>query len=129
MEASSSFSSSHYSSLLETVSALRGDLDKAVSKIQLLEEQNRVLHTNYDTVKDELFETRRKYNEAQQNYMTTIAAKLENEKQNEEFLTKIRFELEAKTDEFEQLRDKFTPQDVDYIRVKVRENSRALPSA
>lgn len=119
MDGSSSFSSSHYSNLLETVTQLRGDLENAVSKMLSLEKQNESLLENYETVKAELIQTRKKYNEAQDNYMGTVATKIEVERQNEEFLYKIKNELEQKTAEFERLRDTFTPKDVDYIRIKV----------
>ena len=119
MDGSSSFSSSQYTNLLETVTDLRNDLEKAVSEMQLLRESNDSLKRHSETIEDQLIETRKKYNEAQENYMTTVASKLETERQYEEFLSKKSYELEEKTNEFEQLRDKFTPQDVDYIRIKV----------
>merc|ERR1711991_66141 len=59
--------------------------------------------------------------EAQENYMMTVSSKVEMEKHYEEFLAKKAHELQEKTNEFEQLRDKFIPQDIDYIRVKVQE--------
>ena len=121
MESSSSNSSQHYLTLLATVSELRADLERTVSKIHSLEEQNRGLQESYQTVKDELVDTRKKFNEANQNYLTTVAEKLEAEKQSETFMDKIKQQLAEKTREFEQLRDKFVPQDIDYIRIKVQE--------
>ena len=120
MDGSSSFSSSHYSNILETVSQLRSDLEKAISKIQSLENQNTILVKNYETIKEELIQTRKKYNEAQDNYMSTVANKIEAERQSEEFLNRLKYELDEKTNEFEKLRDNFTPKDIDYIRIKVK---------
>jgi len=120
MDGSSSFSSSHYSNILETVSQLRSDLEKAISKIQSLENQNTILVKNYETIKEELIQTRKKYNEAQDNYMSTVANKIEAERQSEEFLNRLKYELDEKTNEFEKLRDNFTPKDIDYIRIKLK---------
>ena len=120
MDGSSSFSSSHYSNILETVSQLRSDLEKAISKIQSLENQNTILVKNYETIKEELIQTRKKYNEAQDNYMSTVANKIEAERQSQEFLNRLKYELDEKTNEFEKLRDNFTPKDIDYIRIKVK---------
>jgi len=120
MDGSSSFSSSHYSNILETVSQLRSDLEKAISKIQSLENQNSILVKNYEAIKEELIQTRKKYNEAQDNYMSTVANKIEAERQSEEFLNRLKYELDEKTNEFEKLRDNFTPKDIDYIRIKVK---------
>eukprot|EP01041_Mallomonas_annulata_P000344 gene344-614_t len=54
MDSSSSGSSQHYANLIGTVSELRSDLERAVAKIHSLEEQNRTLQLNYQTVKEEL---------------------------------------------------------------------------
>ena len=113
--------SGHYAALLQTVSELRGELERSVSKMQGLEEQNRLMISNNGQLKDELIETRKKYNEAQDNYMKTVSAKFEQERQHEAFLEGVKLELAQKTKEFETLREKFAPQDVDYIRIKVQE--------
>ena len=43
--------------------------------MQVMEEQNLSLTQNYNTVKDELVDTRHKYNEARENYLTAVAEK------------------------------------------------------
>lgn len=118
---SSSGSSAHYASLLGTISELRGDLERTVTKLHNLEDQNKTLQSTYNQLKDELIDTRKKYNEAKENYLATVASKIESERQQESFLEKLRYQLAEKTKEFEQLRDKFAPQDLDYIRIKVQE--------
>ena len=112
---------SAHSVLLTTVMELRNDLERTMSKMHVLDDQNHLLTQNYQVVKEELIETRRKYNEARDNYMTTVAEKLEAERQNEAFMERIKIQLTEKTKEFEQLRDKFAPQDIDYVRIKVQE--------
>jgi hypothetical protein len=52
--------------------------------------------------------------------MSTVANKIEAERQSEEFLNRLKYELDEKTNEFEKLRDNFTPKDIDYIRIKVK---------
>lgn len=92
-----------------------------MNKIGDLEEQNKALATNYKVVKDELVDTRKKYNEAKENYMQTVQQKLDAEKQNESFIDSIKSQLLEKTKDFEQLRDKFVPHDIDQLRIKVQE--------
>ncbi len=118
---SSTSAMGHYAVLLSTVGELRGELEKTVSKMQSMEEQNKAMQGNYKTLKDELIETRKKYNESQENYMTTVAAKFEQERQHEGLLERVMSQLTDKTKEFETLREKFVPQDIDYIRIKVQE--------
>ena len=48
----------NYILLLQTVSELRLDLDKTINKMKGLEDQNSQLSRNYNTIKDELIETR-----------------------------------------------------------------------
>ena len=120
-ENSSSMSTEHYKNLVGTISELKADLERTVAKLFSLEEQNRNLQANYQTVKEELIESRKKYNEVNQNYMTTVSEKFEAERQYEAFMDKIKSQLTEKTKEFEQVRDKFVPQDIDYIRIKVQE--------
>lgn len=123
MESSSPSSiSSHYANLITTISDLKSNLKNTIIKMNLLEEQNITLQTNYQLIKDELIETRKKYNEAKENYMSTATAKLEIQKQSEEFIEKIKFQLAEKTKEFEQHRDKYTPQDIEYVRIQVQED-------
>jgi dsDNA-specific endonuclease/ATPase MutS2 len=99
-----------YSSLIATVSELRTDLERAINKIKQVESENQTLRTNYSTIKDELIETRKKYNEVADNYLTTVAEKFEAEKQNEAFMGHIKMQLAEKTKEFESLRDQYAPQ-------------------
>lgn len=70
---------------------------------------------------DELVDTRKKYNEARENYHRTVQEKFEIERMNEEFMERVKIQLTDKTREFEQLRDKFAPQDIDFIRIKLQE--------
>ena len=118
---SSNNSSQHYSVLLNTVSDLRKDLEKTVTKIQLLEEQNSTLTNNYHTVKDELIQTRLKYNTAKENYLGSVAEKFEAERQHELFADKLKIQLNEKTKEFELIRDKLVPHDIDQLRIKIQE--------
>jgi chromosome segregation ATPase len=118
---SGSASSQHYSALLSTVAELRSDLERAVSRMHALETENGSLKSSYSRIKDELVDTRKKYLEARDNYMTTVSEKIEVENQYEGFMEKVKVQLAEKTKEFEQLRDKLAPQDIDYVRIKVQE--------
>jgi len=118
---SSSSSSQHYSVLLQTVSELRTDLEKTVTKIKSLEEQNQTLSGNYQVVKDELIQTRFKYNETKENYLNAVAEKFEAERQHEAFMDRLKSQLTEKTKEFELIRDKLIPHDIDQLRIKVQE--------
>lgn len=117
----SSNSSNHYANLLTTVSQLRSDLERTVVKMNTLDEQNQSLQGSYQRVKEELIETRKKYNEARENYMSTAAEKLDAQRKSETFIENIKYQLSEKTKEFEQHRDKYTPQDIEYIRIQVQE--------
>jgi predicted nucleic acid-binding Zn-ribbon protein len=118
---SSTSSSSHYASLLNTVSDLRTDLEKTMNKIHALEEQNQNLTNNYQTVKEDLVETRKKFVEAKENYIQTVSEKLEAERQYESFMDRLKTQLIEKTKDFEQIRDKLVPHDIDQLRIKVQE--------
>ena len=113
------FATSQYTQLLQTVTELKNDLDKALGELHSLRGANEVMHREKESLQEAVTDTRKKYVEAQENYMTTVSSKIEMEKHYEEFLAKKAHELQEKTNEFEQLRDKFIPQDIDYIRVKV----------
>lgn len=119
--ASSSGSSQHYSVMIAQLSELRQELEKAASQNQSLVEQNKSLQGVYHAIKGELSECKKKYSEAQEYYLQTVAEKFEMEQQNESFMESIKRQLTEKTQEFEALRDKFAPQDIDYIRIKVQE--------
>ena len=118
---SSSSSGSQHAALLGTVLELRGDLEKAMNKMAKMDEQNAALAANYQLVKDELVDTRRKYQEARENYLVVLEEKVDLERGNEAFIEKIKIQLSEKTKEFESLRDKFAPQDIDFVRIKVQE--------
>ena len=111
----------HYSALLSTVAELRSDLEKTLSRIQFLEGTNKDLTESYEVAQGELVETRKKYLEAQENYQKCAVSKLENDKSSSVFIERIKLQLAEKTKEFEALREKFIPQDIDYVRIKVQE--------
>lgn len=109
------------STLIGTVAELRMELQRFVVEIQNAKDQNRLLQANNLGIKDELLETRKKYSEAYENYMSTVTEKLEAERQNEAFMDRLKRQLHEKTKEFDQMRDKNSPQDIDTIRIKVQE--------
>ena len=111
----------HYANLLSTVSDLRSELERAISKISSMEEQNINLKSNNKQLTELLKETRKKYNEAQENYMNTVGLKFEQERQHEAFLEQVKRELAEKTKEFEEQKEQFVTQDIEYIRLKVSE--------
>ena len=115
----SDFATSQFTQLLETVTDLKNDLDKTLTELHSLRSTNEMMKRENETLVETVEDTRQKYVEAQENYMTTVSSKVEMEKHYEQFLAKKAYELQEKTNEFEQLRDKFIPQDIDYIRVKV----------
>lgn len=127
MNSSNSSSSSgssppnQYANIISTVSELRADLEKAMLRMKSLEEQNQSLTKSYETTKDELIETKRKYHEIRENYANTVSEKTEAERRNDAFIDRIKMQLAEKTREFELHREKLKPQDVDSIRIKVQE--------
>ena len=112
---------SQHSALLQQIIEMRGDLERVTTQLQQTVDQNKTLTSNYEIVKEELLDTRRKYNESRENYLTCFAEKAEMERQNETFFEKLKIQLTEKTQEFESLRDKLAPQDLDSVRVKVQE--------
>ena len=119
---SSSRSGNDYSAtLIGTVSELRMELQRTMIEIQSVKDQNRSLLSNNQVIKDELLDTRKNYSEAYENYMATVTEKLEAERQNEAFMDRLKKQLLEKTKEFDQIRDKNSPQDIDTIRIKVQE--------
>ena len=118
---SSGSNSTQHAALLSTVMELKSDLERTMSKMSVMDEQNRALTHNYTVMKDELVDTRRKYNECRENYLNTVNERMEEEAKSEAFLDNLKTQLTEKTKEFETLRDKFAPQDIDYIRIKVQE--------
>lgn len=119
---SSSRSGNDYSStLIGTVSELRMELQRTMIEIQSVKDQNRALMSNNQIIKNELLDTRRNYAEAYENYMATVTEKLEAERQNEAFMDRLKSQLLEKTKEFDLMRDKNSPQDIDTIRIKVQE--------
>lgn len=118
---SSSLSSHHYAALLHTVSELRSDLERTTARIKALEEQNLNLSSNYSIVKEELVDTRKKYNEARESYLKAVAEKFDAEREHETFIERLKVQLTEKTKEFEQIRDRLVPHDIDQLRIKVEE--------
>jgi uncharacterized phage infection (PIP) family protein YhgE len=92
-----------------------------MTKIKSLEEQNQTLSGNYQVVKDELIQTRFKFNETKEGYMNSVAEKFEAERQHEAFMDRLKTQLIEKTKEFELIRDKLIPHDIDQLRIKVQE--------
>lgn len=92
-----------------------------MQKIKSLEEQNQILTNNYQVVKDELVQTRFKYNETKESYLNAVAEKFESERQHEAFMERLKAQLAEKTKEFELIRDKLIPHDIDQLRIKVQE--------
>jgi chromosome segregation ATPase len=113
--------SHHYSALLETVTDLRSNLEKTTSKIKNLEDQNYHLSSNYAVIKEELIDTRKKYNEIRENYLTSVNEKFDMERKQETFIERLKVQLSDKTKEFETIRDKLVPHDIDHLRIKVQE--------
>mmetsp|Transcript_26153 Transcript_26153/g.24991 ORF Transcript_26153/g.24991 Transcript_26153/m.24991 type:complete len:609 (-) Transcript_26153:112-1938(-) len=119
---SSSRSGNDYSAtLIGTVSELRMELQRTMTEIQTTKDQNRSLQANNQGIKEELLDTRKKYSEAYENYMATVIEKLEAERQNEAFMDRLKKQLLEKTNDFDLMRDKNSPQDIDTIRIKVQE--------
>eukprot|EP00596_Hydrurales_sp_CCMP1899_P010018 CAMPEP_0119034002 /NCGR_PEP_ID=MMETSP1177-20130426/1063_1 /TAXON_ID=2985 /ORGANISM="Ochromonas sp, Strain CCMP1899" /LENGTH=574 /DNA_ID=CAMNT_0006991171 /DNA_START=128 /DNA_END=1852 /DNA_ORIENTATION=+ len=92
-----------------------------MTEIQTTKDQNRSLQANNQGIKEELLDTRKKYSEAYENYMATVIEKLEAERQNEAFMDRLKKQLLEKTNDFDLMRDKNSPQDIDTIRIKVQE--------
>ena len=97
------------------------ELQRTMIEIQSVKDQNRALISNNQIIKNELLDTRRNYAEAYENYMATVTEKLEAERQNEAFMDRLKSQLLEKTKEFDLMRDKNSPQDIDTIRIKVQE--------
>ena len=53
--------------------------------------------------------------------MQTVAEKLEAERQYETFIERVKIQLVEKTRDFELLREKLIPHDIDQLRIKVQE--------
>eukprot|EP01038_Epipyxis_sp_PR26KG_P015030 gene15030-20226_t len=123
---SSSGSQQHYVSLLNTVSELRLDLEKTLQKIKALEETNLQLSNNYNAIKDELVETRKKYNEVKENYLSSVQEKINLERQYEDFSENLKAKLRLKSDEFDAYKDQFIPHDIDQLRIKIQEECEVL---
>lgn len=114
-------SSSNHTMLLSTITELRNDLEKALIKLQSYQETNQQLQENYDIIKEELIDTRKKYNQIKESYLKTMNEKVNMEKHYCDLIDKIKIQLDEKTKEFESQREKFIPQDINAIRMKVQE--------
>jgi chromosome segregation ATPase len=117
----SSFNSGQYSILLRTVSELRSEQEKTVSKCRLLEDQNQQLNANYFTVKAELDSTNKKFQDIKEHYLKAVKDKLDSEKAQEALISNLKRQITEKTKEFESTRDRLIPHDIDQLRVKVEE--------
>jgi chromosome segregation ATPase len=117
----SSISSHHYAALLQTITDLRADLEKTTARIRSLEDQNETLASSYSAVKEELLDTRKKYNEAREGYLNSVAEKFDSERQHEIFMERLKMQLLERTREFEQIKEKLVPHDIDQLRIQVQE--------
>lgn len=117
----SSISSHHYAALLQTITDLRADLEKTTARIRSLEDQNETLASSYSAVKEELLDTRKKYNEAREGYLNSVAEKFDSERQHEIFMERLKMQLLERTREFEQIKEKLVPHDIDQLRIQVRD--------
>ena len=100
---------------------MRSDLEKTVSKLHILEGENVTLQTNYQRMKDELIDARKKYSEAREAYMNTHSEKLETEKRYQSLVEWAKTQVTERAEYFEQIRDTLVPQDIDAVRIKVQE--------
>ncbi len=117
----SSFSSGQYGTLVRTVTELRAELEKTLSKIQSLQDQNQQLNSNYLAIESELNDTKRKYNEIREAYINAVKEKLDVEKAQEGLISRLKLDIAEKTKEFENIREKLIPHDIDQLRIKVEE--------
>jgi hypothetical protein len=53
--------------------------------------------------------------------MQTVAEKIDAERQYEAFMDRLKSQLIEKTKDFEQIREKLIPHDIDHLRIKVQE--------
>ncbi len=113
--------SNQYTMLLSTMVELRGDLERTVAKLQEMESQNLNLTRNYELVKGELLDTRRKYNEVRESFNGAVKDRIESEKKYEGLINSIKSQLAERTREFEKQKEVLKPKDIDSIRIKVQE--------
>ncbi len=109
------------SNLLSSVTELKIELEKAISRIRQLDSENVAIRESYEILKGDYIEMRKRYDDVNEVYLITLNEKLEAERQSEAFLEHVKVQLAEKTKEFELLREKFAPQDVDIIRLKIQE--------
>lgn len=109
------------SNLLSSVTELKIELEKAISRIRQLDSDNVAIKESYEILKGDYIEMRKRYDDVNEVYLITLNEKLEAERQSEAFLEHVKVQLAEKTKEFELLREKFAPQDVDIIRLKIQE--------
>lgn len=109
------------SNLLSSVTELKIELEKAISRIRQLDSDNVAVKESYEILKGDYIEMRKRYDDVNEVYLITLNEKLEAERQSEAFLEHVKVQLAEKTKEFELLREKFAPQDVDIIRLKIQE--------
>ncbi|KAG5178485.1 hypothetical protein JKP88DRAFT_328851 [Tribonema minus] len=112
---------SRYDQMLNTVTGLQGDLQRALGVCQSLREENETLKVNYDTIKGELLRTRDKYSAQRKQLLEAVEAKIEGDRTTEAVVHKWRVQLEARTKELESLRSQLVPQDLDMLRMQMQE--------
>lgn len=86
-----------------------------------LESENIKLNESHRVIENELEESKQNYQQARKAYLNTVNEKINQETVFESFITKVKYELSEKSKEFDQLREKFSPQDLELIRIKIQE--------
>lgn len=91
-----------YATLLSTLSATRADLERMTTRANALEAENSTLHKNYEALKATHTHTQQMCTEARENYHILAEAKAEQEKRNEEFISRLQSRLDQQLLETEQ---------------------------
>ena len=81
--------SNQYATIISTVSELRSDLEKAMTRMKDLEDQNSALSRINEVIKEDLSETKRRYVEARDNYTNILSEKVDADKRNESFIDRF----------------------------------------
>lgn len=116
-----SSSNSQYAQLLATVTDLQHDLEKALQQLSVQASNNNILKETNDRLTEELSETQARYHEVRSNYVQAVQQAQDKDKHNQDFLARIKLQLNEKTKEFESQRERFKPQDIDSIKIKIQE--------
>ena len=120
-EAHSRSTSSQHTDLLQTAVGLRQDLEQTIERIKSLESDNFKLTAQKSYLEDQLITFKGNYDEARKAYLKALTEKIDQEGKFEAFINKVKTQLSEKSKEFETLREKFAPQDIDFIRIKLQE--------